>query len=122
MSSLSVALPLRRSSIDGFVMNKSLKSLVQQNLKMLILTNPGERVMIPSYGIGIKRFLFEQEGTDILMRIDDAIRAGIKQYMPAVTIVDLLYDSSNIENHALGIRLVYKIPAVSSAQLLQITI
>jgi len=40
MSSLAVALPLTTDSIDGFVMIRSLKVLIKQNLKMLILTNP----------------------------------------------------------------------------------
>ena len=45
MSSLSVALPLRYSTTDGYEMNKSIKDVLKQNLKMLVLTNPGERVM-----------------------------------------------------------------------------
>ena len=122
MSSLSVALPLRRSSIDGFQMNKDIRTLVQQNLKMLILTNPGERVMIPEYGIGVRKFLFEQEGTSTLLKIDSAMRAGIQKFMPVINIVDILYDSSNIEENSLGIRLLYKIPSVNSTELLQITI
>ena len=122
MASISIALPLRRSSIDGFVMNKTITQLVKQNLKMLILTIPGERVMYPTYGIGLKTFLFEQEGEATLMKIDDAIRAGIARWMPVVSIVDLLYDSSNIENHSIGIRLLYQIPTVNSTELLQITI
>lgn len=59
MSSLSVALPLKYSSIDGFEMNKDLKSLFRQNLKMLILTDPGERVMQPDFGVGMRRYLFQ---------------------------------------------------------------
>ena len=113
MSSLSIALPLRRDLIDGFVMNKDIRSLIKQNLKMLILTNPGERVMIPSYGIGVKKFLFEQEGEATLLKIDDAIRSGISRFMPAISIVDVLYDSSNIENNSLGIRLLYRIPTIN---------
>ena len=30
--------------------------MIKQNLKMLILTNPGERVMDPEFGVGIKQF------------------------------------------------------------------
>jgi len=122
MSSLSIALPLRRSSIDGFQMNKDFRSLIRQNLKMLILTNPGERVMSPEYGVGIKRFLFEQEGTQTLLRIDQKMRSSIKKYMPTIGIIDILYDSANIERNSLGIRVLYKIPSLNSSESLEITI
>ena len=59
MSSLSVELPLTISSIDGFTMIKDIKRLVSQNLKMLLLTVPGERVMEPEFGVGLKRYLFQ---------------------------------------------------------------
>ena len=60
MSSLAVKLPLTRDSVDGFVMIKNLQTMVRQNFKMLLLTNPGERVMMPLYGDGLKQYLFEQ--------------------------------------------------------------
>lgn len=59
MASFGVALPVSRNSIDGFTMLKDFNRVVKQNLKMLLLTNPGERVMIPSFGVGLKRMIFE---------------------------------------------------------------
>jgi len=38
MASYSVALPLELDDGDGFVMIKSIKKLIRQNLKMLLLT------------------------------------------------------------------------------------
>ena len=65
MASYAVKLPLAQDSADGYAMIKRLKTLVKQNLKMLILTNPGERVMEPDYGVGIRQFLFENFGRNI---------------------------------------------------------
>ena len=59
MSSLGVKLPLARDSSDGFGMIKNFKTMIKQNFKMLLLTNPGERVMEPDFGVGRKKFLFE---------------------------------------------------------------
>ena len=56
MASIGVALPLTRSDIDGFTMHKRIKDAAKQNLKMLLLTIPGERVMDPDYGVGMKKF------------------------------------------------------------------
>jgi len=58
MSSLAVLLPMSTDSMDGFAMIKDYKSLVKQNLKMLMLTVPGERIMLPKYGVGLKNTYF----------------------------------------------------------------
>ena len=58
-NSIAVKLPLALSDEYGYEMLTDLISVFKQNLKTLILTNPGERVMDPSYGVGIRKFLFE---------------------------------------------------------------
>ena len=72
MSSIGVALPLLRSSNDGFEMLKTIKETVKQNLKTIILTNPGERIMDPEFGVGIRRFLFEQ----VIDQCSKSVRKG----------------------------------------------
>ena len=59
MSSLAVKLPLMYSQENGYMMIKSMLPLIRQNLKMLLLTHPGERIMIPSFGVGMRTYLFE---------------------------------------------------------------
>ena len=59
MSSLGIKLPITRNTADGFTMIKDFQTLVRQNFKMLILTAPGERVMEPDFGVGIRNYLFE---------------------------------------------------------------
>ena len=56
---LSVALPLRIDPIDGaYGLNKKVSEVASQNLRMIILTSPGERIMYPEFGVGIRQFLF----------------------------------------------------------------
>ena len=49
MSSIGIKLPLTYNSADGFTMIKTIRQMIKQNFKMLILTNPGERVMEPQF-------------------------------------------------------------------------
>ena len=87
MSSLSVALPLRYSTTDGYEMNKSIKNMLKQNLKMLILTNPGERVMEPNFGVGIQGYLFENFSSSTYAEINEKIKQQVKLYIPAIRIL-----------------------------------
>jgi len=87
MSSLAVALPLAPDSGDGFVMIKSLRRMIKQNLKMLLLTMPGERVMNPEFGAGLQRYMFENFGnTNFFAEIDFTIRDQTHKYLPHVKI------------------------------------
>jgi len=122
MSSLGVALPLRLSDNDGFVMIKGFKRLIKQNLKMLILTIPGERVMEPNYGVGMKRFLFSNFHENIYGEIQQKIREQVAMYMPGVVIEDILFDTSGPDNYTLGISIRYSIPQISIKDLLKFTI
>jgi phage baseplate assembly protein W len=122
MASYSVKLPLTQDSGDGYTMIKRIKDLVKQNLKMLILTNPGERVMEPEYGVGIKQFLFENFESDVYSRIDNKIRDQVALYMPAVQITKLQFANSNPDTNTLSLFLEYSIPQISTGDLLEITI
>ena len=54
LQGISPRLPLVYDKTDGpYQLNKTLKQTFQQNLKMLILTMPGERPMIPEFGVGL---------------------------------------------------------------------
>ena len=84
---LDAALPLSQNNSDLFYqLLRTIKSNIRQNLKMLLYTSPGERIMIPDYGVGIKRFLFEQAPEYF---IDEAIRRQVEKYLPEVVILSL---------------------------------
>tara|TARA_Y100000114_G_scaffold146717_1_gene157711 strand:- start:11049 stop:11471 length:423 start_codon:yes stop_codon:yes gene_type:complete len=86
-------IPLNQDTSDLFYeLHKTLKSKVQQNLRMLLYTSPGERIMIPNYGVGLKRFLFEQSPEYL---IDDRIRQQVSIYLPEITITSLNISRDN---------------------------
>ncbi len=61
MSGIGPKLPLIKDQNNGFALTRTIKENIKQSLKMLILTNPGERIMLPEYGVGLRRFLFEND-------------------------------------------------------------
>ena len=117
-----VKLPLRHTTSDGYEMNKGLKATIKQNLKMLVLTNPGERVMDPNYGVGIMGYLFENFGSNTYQQISTRIREQTSAYMPMVQIVNITFDSSNQDLNRLGIKIVYQVPQIGLQDFLDFTI
>ena len=86
---LGAKLPLRRDEEDGYSLVKTHHDAIRQNMKNLILTNPGERIMIPTFGAGLSRFLFEQDDPAVYDNISGAIKAQIRLFMPFVTIHEI---------------------------------
>ena len=89
---------------------------------MLILTNPGERVMNPDFGVGIKQFLFESFQSDVYARIDSKIREQTTTYLPIIEIENIQFGSGNQDENSLGIRIEYRIPDIAARDLLEFTI
>jgi phage baseplate assembly protein W len=92
---LSVRLPLGYDKIDGpYQLNKGLNDVIQQNLKMVILTEPGERCMDMDFGVGLKRLLFEPVHPTTYERIKRRIREQVQKYISYVEITDIIIGSS----------------------------
>ena len=95
----SAKLPLTYNSDDGpYSLLKTIKQMGQQNLKMLILTNPGERIMDTNFGVGISKFLFEQEGTFSSGEVEERIYQQVSIYLPYITITGIKIQPRSDEN------------------------
>tara|TARA_Y100001963_G_C6761843_1_gene439893 strand:- start:198 stop:599 length:402 start_codon:yes stop_codon:yes gene_type:complete len=91
---LSPKLPLSINKIDGYALTKNFKQVAQQNLKMVILTAPGERIMDPNFGVGLRNFLFENASDTTFSLLEERIRAQTKIYVPYITIGSINFLSS----------------------------
>lgn len=129
---ISPALPLMVDNTDGpYRLTKTVKQAVSQNLKNLILTNPGERIMDPGFGVGIKRFLFELENTGFQSEITESILSQTKKYLNSVKIIDIRYtrgsnyrqDAISVsETNAMYIHILFKISSSETANVLTLPI
>jgi hypothetical protein len=87
---LSVALPLRTSEKDGpYEIHKEMEEVGKQHLKMIVLTSPGERVMDPAFGVGIRNYLFEQQTANISDDIRNRIKKQVETYAPFIKIMKI---------------------------------
>jgi phage baseplate assembly protein W len=105
---------LNGSDNGGFEMIASLKMMIKQNLKMLLLTNPGERVFDPNFGVGIRQYLFEMVGQDdVYAEIDSKIKQQVALYMPYLKITRVQFNKDLSNENKINIKLVYSVPRIS---------
>ncbi len=105
---LSPKLPLTKDPQDGYALNKDYIDLVKQNLKMLLLTAPGERIMEPEFGIGLRNYLFENNTNSTYSEIETRIREQVKFYMPFIEVQQVNFSAPQGDN-SLGINMNFRI-------------
>jgi hypothetical protein len=126
MAGFSPKLPLTLDPDDGYTLNTSLKEVARQNFKNLVLTSPGERIMDPEFGVGIRSYLFENNGPATYGQIEARIREQTQKYLPYIQIDQVQFGtqnvSSNISDNFLGVRISYIIKKLAISDALEIPI
>ena len=128
MPGFSPIIPLNLDSKDGFQLTQSYYEVARQNLKTLILTNPGERIMLPFFGVGIKNKLFEPKKNTTKDTIVSEIRQQTRQYLPYIEIDDIIFDdmldpnSSQDVFNSISIRIIYSVSTLNITDDLQILV
>ena len=122
MSSLTIKIPINIDATDGFKTIKDFNSLVKQNLKMIILTNPGERIMEPTYGVGASAYLFNNFNDGTIASLKTQIIKQTGFYLPAVSITNIRTQSENIDNGVVKISIEYSIPQLGVNDSVVVTI
>ncbi len=121
---LSPKLPLSLDPSDGYGLNKTYKEMVKQNMKMIILTAPGERIMDPLFGVGLRNYLFEQNHPIVYGEIEAKIQSQVKKYLGFVEILSIDFNSKDVNpavvENVLYINLTYRIKPLDSVDGLEL--
>lgn len=75
-----------------------LKSLIRASIQRILMTEPGERVMLPEFGCNIRKFCFEPNTKVLEIEIKNEILTALNRWEPRITvesinIVDIAEDS-----------------------------
>lgn len=89
MASYSARLPLAYDPLEGYSGLSTIKQVALQNLKMVLYTEPNERIWDIDYGVGLKRYLFEQSSTITFSNLEQRIRQQVSKYLPYIQILEL---------------------------------
>lgn len=105
-------LPLSKDTKFGVSLHTSVLLSEKQNLLNLLLTNPGERIN-PNYGVGLKRYLFENITETTLLAIESSIISQVTTYLPSITITKLIIERSTISENGINIKITFSVSGTS---------
>ena len=126
-SGLSPQLPLVVSEVFGaYNLNTNFEDLAKQNLKMLILTIPGERMMDPNFGVGLRRYLFALNNSNTYSNITSKINEQVQRYLSYIQIDDIQFQipegNPDLYPHDLSVSISFTILPLQLSTLLQIDV
>lgn len=85
MSFIGAPYPITRHPL-GMLRSQKGVNQIKSDLLALLLTEPGERVMLPEFGTPLKQFFFEQNDSVIVERVKDVIANSIRTWEPRIAV------------------------------------
>jgi len=93
---------------------------VRDVLWNILLTSPGERLMRPEFGAGIKQFIHQPNNETTRRLIADQALKAIQKWEPRIVVLDLRVDTSSQSLNQVTLRLLYKIKQTGEQNSLQL--
>ena len=114
-TAIGVTLPFDSEAV--FNSSYTTKEQVKSNLLNVLLTEQGERLFRPNFGVGIRNLLFEQ-GVDLEF-IENNINSQVNLHIPEINLTEI---TANQDDHTITIRLSYSIISNNETDTIQLNI
>ena len=86
---------------------------IEQSIRIILSTMPGERVMRPNFGCDISTFMFSKGDTTTQGMLGDAIRKALLDYEPRIIVESIGTNLSDILNGKAVISIEYTVTATN---------
>jgi phage baseplate assembly protein W len=87
---------------------------VAESIALILGTARGERVMLPAFGCGIHRLVFEPNNDLTTGRVAESVRRALVDFEARIDVLDVRVESAPNEPNLLLIRVDYRIRANNS--------
>jgi hypothetical protein len=98
---------------NGAIAMSEAEEDVDESLRILLGTYPGERLMRPDYGCRLRDYCFRNYEESTIVQLDEEIRNSIDNFEPRVTVENTDYKMDEV-NDVLQIIVDYKVIATNS--------
>lgn len=124
----SPIIPLQRSEDDSYyALTKTIAANTKQNFKNLLLTSPGERVMIPEFGVGLRNYLFNNQYDTVEAEISSRVENQVAIYLPYIEVNNIEFTRHNPNyaasetQYTLDLAIYYSVPTFNFSDMFEVT-
>jgi len=110
-----------RVGTDGHMIWSEGELNVRESICIILRTRPGERLMRPTFGCGLDRYLFEPNTLSNLRLIQEEVKRAIIHWEPRVTLNDVQVATNPDDPRAVDITIYYTLIATQQREGLNLT-
>ena len=105
---VGITLPIQIGN-TAFNQSFTTKEQVESNLKNLLFTKKGERIMQPEFGCGLQELLFQPNDSDLEEQIEDTITEAVSFWLPYIRIngIDIQSDPAQRDVNRINVKVTY---------------
>ena len=116
-AAVGIDLPFNGNAV--FKSNFQTKDAIKNNLINFFLTNPGDRYLNPTFGGGLREFIFEQLSNDNITFLQSDIEQKIQQFFPNIILTSLnIFE--NADFNSINIELNYEVANTNITDIINI--
>ena len=110
LKQITVLFPMISQENSGYITINEDKPVgaLKHNLKSILLTNPGENLSDPDFGVGLKKMLFELETSSDIVNLKQNIINQIQIYANYFTKLEVFVEISGELSNTLTVRLEFE--------------
>lgn len=99
---------------DGQIETVAFEEDIRQAIRIILDTNPGERVMRPDFGAGLNAFVFESLSETVRQRVKTQVENSLIDWEPRIDVQEIKVEIDPLEPNKLLIDIRYRVRATNS--------
>jgi len=116
-----IGFPLRVRA-DGRIAWSSGEDNIRESMRIVLMTEPGERLHLPRFGAGLGRFLFEPNIVPTHTLIAERIQDALALWEPRIRVESVEVVADRIDPHAAVATITYKLVATQAVERVSLAI
>lgn len=103
-----------RVGADGRLSWSEGEENVRESLRIILLTEPGERLMREEFGCGLRRFLFEPNTITTRQLVRERIENAIRRWEPRVSLDEVIVEPDEGNPRLVAVTILFRLVATQA--------
>lgn len=111
-----------RVGADGRLAWSSGEDNVRESIRIIILTEPGERLMRERFGCGIRQFLFEPNTVTTRQLLRDRILQSLNRWEPRIAVQEVTVEADPDNPNLAAVTILFRLIATQAVERIDLTL
>lgn len=117
----SIAFPPRVGENGSVTWSEGAEN-VRESIQIILLTEPGERIMLPEFGAGLRTFLFEPNTVATRRLIEERITQALERWEPRIKLLSVSVEADAADPQAAVATIHYELLANRTEERVSLTL